>query len=92
MRAKRVLALVVALAFAVGSAGIAFAADLKGTVTKIDGKMITIRDAGGKEVTAEADAAGIKPGEIKPGDLVEVRDGKVHKVAAEKKKRAIEGC
>lgn len=79
---KRILALFVALVFALGVAGLSFAADMKGTVSKVEGAKITVKDAGGKETTVEDAAA-----KVKVGDKVVVKDGKV---AKEKKK--IEGC
>jgi hypothetical protein len=89
---KKVLVLLVALVFALGVVGLSFAADVKGTVAKIDGKKITVKDEKGKEHTVEVkDTAGAKV-----GDKVEIKDGKVMKEAAAaapaKKKKAIEGC
>jgi uncharacterized protein YxeA len=81
---KKILVLLVALVFTLGVVGLAFAADVKGTVTKIDGKKVTVKDAAGKEHTVEADATGIKV-----GDSVDVKGGKITKAA---KKKAIEGC
>ena len=86
MKMKSILALLIAIVFALGVVGLAFAADVKGTVTKIDGKKITVKDDKGKETTVEADAK-----DVKVGDKVDVKDGKVMKEAA-KKKKVIEGC
>jgi outer membrane lipoprotein SlyB len=88
---KKILVLLVALVFALGVAGLSFA-DVKGTVTKVEGMKITVKDDKGKETTVEVkDTAGVKV-----GDKVEIKDGKVMKeavpAAPAKKKKAIEGC
>lgn len=70
---KKLLALVISLIFIVSVAGVSFAADAKGTVTKIEGKKITVKDDKGKETTSEVkDTAGAKK-----GDTVEIKGGKV---------------
>ncbi|NTU43558.1 MAG: hypothetical protein HGA78_11035 [Nitrospirales bacterium] len=88
---KKVLVLFVSLVFAIGVAGISFAADVKGTVSKVEGTKITVKDAAGKESTVEVkDAAGVKA-----GDKVEIKDGKVKKEEAKPAKsgkKKIEGC
>ncbi len=89
---KKILVLLVALVFALGVVGLSFAADVKGTVTKVEGKKITVKDDKGKEHTVDVkDTAGVKA-----GDKVEIKGGKVVKEAAPaapaKKKKAIEGC
>jgi len=78
---KKLLALLVVIIFTVGVVGLCFAADVKGSITKIDGSKITIKAADGKEMTVEGDAKGLKV-----GDKVTVKDGKIQK------KKAIEGC
>ena len=78
---KRYLVLIVAVIFTLTVAGLGFAADIKGSITKIDGSKITVKGADGKETTAEGDAKGLKV-----GDKVTVKDGKVMK------KKAVEGC
>jgi outer membrane lipoprotein SlyB len=87
MKVKAIVALLVALVFTLGVVGMAFAtAEVKGTVTKIDGKKITVKDAAGKETTVEVkDTAGVKV-----GDSVTIKDGTV--TVEKKKKKAIEGC
>jgi hypothetical protein len=84
MKTKAILALMVAMVFTLGVVGMSFAADVKGTISKIDGKKITVKDAAGKETTVESDAK-----DLKVGDSVEVKGGKIEKA---KKKKAIEGC
>ncbi len=89
---KKILVLLVALVFALGVVGLSFAADVKGTVTKVEGKNVTVKDDKGKETTVEVkDTAGAKV-----GDKVEIKGGNVMKEAAPaapaKKKKAIEGC
>lgn len=72
---KKILVLLVALVFTLGVVGLAFAADAKGTITKIDCKKITVKDDKGKETTVEVkDTAGVKVGE-----KVTIKDGKVTK-------------
>ncbi len=62
------------------------AKEVKGSVTKIEGKKLTIKQADGKEVTVEV--KDVK--DIKVGDSVVVKDGVVTKEV--KKKKAVEGC
>jgi len=78
---KKVLVVLVAIVFTVAVAGISFAADVRGAISKIDGGKITVRAADGKETTVEGDAKGLKV-----GDKVVVKDGKIVK------KKAVEGC
>ncbi len=79
---KRILVLLVALVFTLGVVGLSFAADVKGTVTKVEGVKITVKDSAGKETTVDVkDTAGVKA-----GDKVEIKDGKVSK------KKMISGC
>jgi type 1 fimbria pilin len=78
---KKYLVMIVVIIFTLMIAGLGFAADMKGSITKIDGSKITVKGADGKETTVEGDAKGMKV-----GDKVTVKDGKVMK------KKAIEGC
>jgi hypothetical protein len=78
---KKLLVVLVAIIFTLGVVGLCFAADMKGTISKIDGEKITVKAADGKETTVAGDAKGLKV-----GDKVMVKDGKVTK------KKAIEGC
>ncbi len=79
---KRFVALMALVFFVLGVVTIAFSAEVKGTITKIDGNKLTLKQADGKEVTVEVkDAKGLKV-----GDYVIVKDG------VAKKKKAIEGC
>jgi ABC-type transporter Mla subunit MlaD len=78
---KKVLVLLVAIIFTLGVVGLCFAADVKGSITKIEGSKITVKAADGKETTIEGDAKGLKV-----GDKVMVKDGKIQK------KKAVEGC
>ena len=78
---KKFLVLLVVVVFTIAVAGLSFAADMKGTITKIDGGKITVKGADGKEASVAGDAKGLKV-----GDKVTVKDGKVMK------KKAIEGC
>ncbi len=85
---KKIIALVVALIFALGIAAVSFAGEMMGTVTKVDGAKITIKDDKGKETMVEDKMAK----DIKVGDKVTVKDGKVMKAAEKPKKKKIEGC
>jgi ABC-type Fe3+-hydroxamate transport system substrate-binding protein len=87
---KKIIVLLIALVFTLGVVGLSFSADVSGTVTKLEGKKMTVKDAAGKETTVDVkDAAGAKV-----GDKVTVTGGVVTKeaAAAPKKKKAIEGC
>ncbi len=97
---KKAIALLVVLAFIFGLAFVCFseeakkASEVKGTVTKIEGNKLTIKQADGKEVTVEVkEVKGIKV-----GDKVTVKDGTVTKekgkegTPGSKKKKAVEGC
>lgn len=97
---RKAIALLVVLTFVFAVAFASFAAEtkksteVKGTVTKIEGKKLTIKQADGKEVTVEVkDVKGIKV-----GDKVTVKDGVVTKEKTQeksekpKKKKAVEGC
>lgn len=67
---KKLLVLIIAIVFTISVVGISFAADVKGTATKIE---ITVKDAKGKETKVEVkDTAGAKV-----GDMVVIKDGKV---------------
>jgi outer membrane lipoprotein SlyB len=78
---KKIFVVLVAIVFTVAVAGISFAADVKGAISKIEGSKITVKAADGKEATVEGDAKGFKV-----GDKVMVKDGKIIK------KKAVEGC
>ncbi len=78
---KQIFVVLSAIVFTVAVAGISFAADVKGAISKIEGSKITVKAADGKEATVEGDAKGFKV-----GDKVMVKDGKIIK------KKAIEGC
>ncbi|MBF0559458.1 MAG: hypothetical protein HQL08_11845 [Nitrospirae bacterium] len=81
MRMKSIIALLVAVVFTLGMVSFTFAADVKGTVTKVEGKSLTVKDAAGKETKVECSNAG----DVKVGDMVDVKDGKATKEAAKKK-------
>lgn len=84
MMAKRILAMMVILVFALGLVSLAFAGEVTGKITKIEGNKLTIKAADGTETTVEVKSAK----GLKVGDEVTVKDG----VATKKKKKAIEGC
>ena len=63
---KKIAVTVIALIFAFLAASLSFAANefqIKGTVTKINGNQITIKDDKGKETIVEGDTNGIKAGD-----------------------------
>ena len=81
MRMKSIITLLVAMVFTLGMVSLTFAADVKeakGTVAKVAGMTLTIKDAAGKEVTVKASNAK----DVKVGDMVTVKDGKATKEAA----------
>lgn len=69
--ARKMLALSIILIFIVGVVGLSFAQDVKGAVTKIDGKKVTVKDAKGNETTVEVKDVG----GAKARDEVEINAG-----------------
>lgn len=65
---KKAVAVLMAMVFTVGVAGLAFAQDGKGTVTKIE---VTVKDDKGKETKMTVK----ETGGTKVGDVVEVKGG-----------------
>jgi outer membrane lipoprotein SlyB len=85
-KVKKFLALCIAVLFVISVAGLAFA-DVKGTVTKIEGMKISVKDDKGKETTEEVkDTAGAKV-----GDQVEIKAGAVKIMKPAEKKPAAGG-
>ncbi len=83
---KRVLAIAIMLTFVLGFVFSAYAANVSGTITKIEGNKVTVKKADGKEVTVElkvGDKITIKPA----GEKEKGKEG-----APAKKKKAVEGC
>ena len=81
MKMKSIITLLVAMVFTLGMVSLTFGADVKeakGTVTKVAGMTLTIKDAAGKEVTAKVSNAK----DVKVGDMVTVKDGKAAKAEA----------
>jgi len=90
MRMKSIITLVVAMVFTLGLVSWTFAADakeVKGTVTKVAGMTVTIKDAAGKEVNVKVNNAK----DVKVGDMVTVKDGMATKEAAPAKKKSSSG-
>lgn len=86
MKMRAIVAVLMALVFTFSVVSLGFAAEVKGTVAKVEGKKITVKDAKGNETTVELkDTAGAKA-----GDDVEIKDGavKIVKKAPEKKPAA----
>jgi hypothetical protein len=84
MKTKAIIAMLVAIIFTLGVVGLGFAAEVKGTVTKVEGNKVTVKDEAGKEQTVDVkDAKGVKV-----GDKVDIKDG----VIAPAKKKAATGC
>jgi pyruvate kinase len=79
MKTKKLIILLMAVVFTLGVVGLTFSAqEVKGTVSKIEGNKLTIADDMGKEKTVKVeDKESLK--EIKVGDRVLVKDGKVTK-------------
>ncbi len=87
MKVRSIIALVIAIIFTFGVATMGLAtAEVKGTITKIDGKKVTVKDDKGEETTVEVKE--VK--DIKVGDKVTIKDGVATKEAPKKKKP--EGC
>ena len=80
MRMKSIIALFVALVFSVSLVGLGFAAvkEVKGTVAKIAGKRVSVKEASGKTVTVVVKNAK----ELKVGDNVVIKGGTATKEAA----------
>lgn len=86
---KRVLTIAVMLTFVLGFVFSAYAANVSGTITNIDGNKVTVKQADGKEVTVElkvGDKIAIKPPAEKGKE--KGKEG----APAPKKKKAVEGC
>lgn len=76
---KKIVSLVLAMAFVAVTAAASFAEDCKGKVTAVEGDQVTVECKDGSTATGT--------GEAKVGDKVTIKDGKV-----EAKKKVIEGC
>jgi len=79
MMIKKLIVLLMVTTFVLGVAGISFSAqEVKGTVSKIEGNKLTLLDDMGKQITVQVkDQESLK--EVKVGDRVSVKDGKVIK-------------
>jgi len=79
MMIKKLIVLLMVTTFALAVAGISFSAqEVKGTVSKIEGNKLTLLDDTGKQITVQVkDQESLK--EVKVGDRVSVKDGKVIK-------------
>ena len=79
MRTKKLIILLMAVVFTLGVAGLSFSAqEIKGAVSKIEGDRLTIEDDMGKQYTIRlGDPTILK--DLKVGDRVLVKDGKVTK-------------
>jgi transcription antitermination factor NusG len=82
MKTKSILAVLLATVFLVSFMGVSFAnkdhkgCTAKGTITKIEGNMVTVKDKMGKEKTVEVkDISGLKVGE-----KIKVKDGVAKKM------------
>jgi hypothetical protein len=81
MRTKSILAVLFAMLFVLSVASASFAdkdktCEVKGTITKIEGNMVTVKDKKGEEKTVEVkDSSGLKVGE-----KIKVRDGVAKKI------------
>ncbi len=88
MKKKSLMYLAVVVALCLGLAGISHAVvdddrdDATGTVTKIVGNAVTVKQLSEKEITLEVKA--LK--ELKVGDYVVIEDYKVKKINPERKK------
>ncbi|GEM_PF-368338 len=103
---RKAIALLVVVTFVFGFALSSFATghmkaeEVKGTVTKIEGNKLTIKQADGKETTVEVKSTkGIKVGDnvtVKNGVVKKQEEkqkqGETKKEEKPKKKKAVEGC
>ena len=79
MKTKKLIILLMAAIFTLGVAGLSFSAqEIKGTVSKIEGDKLTILDDNGKQTTISVGDPMILK-DLKVGDRVLVKDGKVTK-------------
>ena len=79
MKTKKLIILLMAAIFTLGVAGLSFSAqEVKGTVSKIEGDKLTILDDKGKQTTSRVGDPMILK-DLKVGDRVLVKDGKVTK-------------
>ncbi len=77
---KKTIALIAALALFVSLSGISFAADFKGKVTKVKGKMVTIEITKGKAA------------KLKVGTKVEIEADKSKKAPKKSGGSMLQGC
>ncbi len=79
MMIRKSIVLLMVAAFTLGVVGLSFSAqEVKGTVSKIEGNKLTLLDDTGKQITVQVkDRESLK--EVKVGDRVSVKDGKVIK-------------
>ena len=86
MRTKKLIILLMAVVFTLGVAGLSFSAqEIKGTVSKIEDDRLTIEDDMGKQTTMSVGDPMILK-DLKVGDRVLVKDGKVTKEKTSKEK------
>ena len=79
MKTKKLIILLMAAIFTLSVAGLSFSAqEIKGTVSKIEGDKLTILDDKGKQTTTSVGDPMILK-DLKVGDRVLVKDGKVTK-------------
>lgn len=80
MVTKKLIVLLVAMAFALGVVGVSLSAaqEIKGKVAKIEGDKITIQDAAGKQTTVSVNDPSTLQ-DLKVGDSVSIKDGKLTK-------------
>jgi hypothetical protein len=89
MKTKPIIAVLVAVVFLLSFVSLSFAKGtekegvIKGTVTKIEGNMVTVKDDAGKETTV--DVKDVK--DIKVGDKVKIKEGVIKKMTEKRKIR-----
>lgn len=93
MKTKSVLAVLVAVVFLLSFAGLSSAKGakkagmVKGSITKIEGNMVTVQDKMGKETTVEVKDVS----SIAVGDMVKIKKGVAKKITAKSKKSEMPG-
>ena len=83
---KRIFFLLWGMMFIFVVAGLTFSAEIEGTVIRIEGENIILKDAGGKEKVIEVKEV---PVGLKVGDKIIIKDGTVVPL---KKEKPLEGC
>ena len=83
---KRMITILIVMVMIHGIVELSFSTEIKGTVLRIEGKNIILKNAEGKETTIEVKEV---PAALKVGDSITIKDGAVVPSGEEK---PLEGC